>query len=73
MQDAKWVQVRSLREGRRLLFRFNPVLKLIEVKTNGVIEVIRLEDYMLPHERPSPGSGDGDTIGVNFALIDGQE
>jgi len=64
MRDAKWVQVRSLREGRRLLFRFNPVLNLIEVKVNGVIEVVRLEDYRLPHERT-------DSVGVDFALIDG--
>lgn len=67
MQDAngKWIQVRSLREHRRLLFRYNPVLDLIEVKVDGHLEVIALDDYRLPccEQRE---------VGVDFRRIDGE-
>lgn len=47
---GKWVQVRSTREHRRLLFRYNPGLDLIEVKIDGEIEIIPLNNYRLTSE-----------------------
>lgn len=63
--ESKWVQVRSLREGRKLLFRFDPVHNLIEVKIQGSIEIVRLDDYRPLHER-------GHQVGIDFARIDGE-
>lgn len=66
MQNDHWVQVRSLREGRKLLFRFDPVRNLIEVKIQGTIEIVRLDDYR-------PLQQNTHQVGIDFARIDGGE
>lgn len=59
------VRLREMRN--RLVFRFDPEQDLIAIVVQGELVQINLNDYRLPHERRH------DTIGLDFARVDGQE
>jgi hypothetical protein len=43
---------REVRRRHKLIFRFDPDLDLIEIVIRGKRDVIQLNDYRLPNQRP---------------------
>lgn len=59
-----WIAVRG-RAQNKLLFRYHPEFDLIEICVRGQIEVVCLEDYRLPDQRPAPAPKVAQKMGID--------
>jgi hypothetical protein len=56
-----------LKEGNRLVFRFDPEQDVVAIVVRGEMVEINLDEYRLPHQRRQG------MMGVDFRRIEGRE